>query len=291
MELFQLRYFLEVAKHENMSKAAEVLLISQPSISKAILSLEMELGVKLFDRRGKRIQLNEVGKVLRDRLTPIIRALENIHLDLQVISGAKKSLILLKVLAASSLLPDILQKFKNKHPYIDFQISQQQQSNRYDLCICATSPNFYFSNGLLLLSEEILLAVPADSPWKYYDSIELYELRDERFIMLNNNLPLRAITDQFFKTCGYSPDVAFESDNPNTIRDLVSSGLGISMWPEVSWGKIFSEKAKLIHIKNPVCRRNIFVTWQQDAVLNEQAQLFLYFLKDYFKLLLQCSLQ
>ena len=66
MELFQLRYFLTVAKYENFSKAADELLVSQPSISKAIMQLEQELGVQLFDRNGKRIKLNNAGKALQE---------------------------------------------------------------------------------------------------------------------------------------------------------------------------------------------------------------------------------
>lgn len=287
MELFHLRYFLVVAKYENFSKAASELFISQPSVSKAIGSLEAELGVELFIRNGKRIQLNEAGRALRDRLVPVIGAVDNLKHELQVVSGKTKSTLILNVLAASSLLPDMLVKFKNMYPLIDFQLTQKDKLAKCDLCICSTLPNIFLDNGLLVLSEEIMLAVPVNSPLGLKDSVELKDLREENFILLSNSLLLREITDHFFELCGYRPHIGFESDNPNTIRDLISAGLGISMWPEVTWGKIASDKAKLLHISNPICRRNIFVTWDKEELLSEHSRLFRTFIKDYFKGLLQ----
>ncbi len=73
MELYQLHDFLCVAKYENISKAAQELHTSQPTISKAIRALEDEIKVKLFDRNGKRVSLTRGGKILANRLTPCWR--------------------------------------------------------------------------------------------------------------------------------------------------------------------------------------------------------------------------
>lgn len=289
MELFHLRYFLSVAKHENFSRAAEELFISQPSVSKAILSLEKELGVSLFTRKGKRIQLNGTGQALQKRLLPVMGVLDNLPHELQVVSGCSRSTILLNVLAASSLLPDMLVKFRAIHPYIDFQITQKDRSAKCDLSICSTLPEAIPSNGTLVLSEEILLAVPVSSTLALRDSVTLNELKGENFIMLSKNRSMREITDHFFLSCGFSPQFSFESDIPSTIRDLVAAGLGVSLWPEVTWGKIPTEKAKLLHISNPHCRRNIYVISEDQTALSEQSLLFMAFVKDYFRTLLHDS--
>ena len=86
MELFHLRYFMTVAKYENFSKAAEELYISQPSISKAVLSLEKELGVSLFLRKGKRVQLNDTGLALKRKLEPVMSILDNLSKELRVVA-------------------------------------------------------------------------------------------------------------------------------------------------------------------------------------------------------------
>ncbi|MCC8057004.1 LysR family transcriptional regulator [Cloacibacillus sp.] len=283
MELFQLRYFLTVAKYENFSKAAEELLISQPSISKAIKMLETELGVSVFERKGKRVTLNNAGKALRERLNGIMSTLDNLQNELSVAAGAKQSTIIFNVLTASSLLPDILLKFKKEYPLINFHLIQKSVATKFDLCITSTLPDTLLNNGILVLGEDIKLAVPLTSHFSLYDSVDLRDLRQENFMLLNKGYTLRTITSHFFDLCGYSPNIAFESDNPHVIRDLVEAGLGISLWPELSWGKIRHHRAKLLHIKNPTCRRNIFVTWPDKKKISPEAQIFLNFIKFYFQ--------
>lgn len=70
MELYQLKYFLYAAKYENISKAAQALRVSQPSISRAVASLEKELQVELFERQGKRILLTRAGLTFREQISP-----------------------------------------------------------------------------------------------------------------------------------------------------------------------------------------------------------------------------
>lgn len=283
MELFQLRYFLTVARYENFSKAADELHISQPSVSKAVKLLETELGSALFERKGKRIELNNAGRVLQERLKGIMGALDNLPNEMRVASGAKESTIAFNVLATSSLLPDILSKFKKEQPLINFYLTQEHSVTKFDLCITATLPDILPNNGALVLGEDIKLAVPLTSPLSMCESVDLRDLKQERFLMLNKNYRLRAIMSHFFDLCGYSPNIAFESDNPHTLRDLVEVGLGVSLWPELSWGKIQRHKAKLIHIRNPVCRRNISVTWPENKEMSPEVKTFLRFLKSYFK--------
>ena len=78
MELFQLKYFLAVAKYEHVTKAAESLHIAQPAVSQAIRHLEEEFDTPLFDRENRHITLNATGKLLQKRLTPIMAALDAI---------------------------------------------------------------------------------------------------------------------------------------------------------------------------------------------------------------------
>ena len=286
MELFQLRYFLTVAKYENFSKAADELFISQPSVSKAIHMLEAELGVPLFDRSGKRIKLNNAGKTLQERLKGIMASLDNLPNELSVASGKSRETIILNVLAASSLLSDMLSKFKKDYPLINFELIQKGKSVKCDLCISSSLPNILPNNGTLVLSEEIKLAVPMTSPLALLNAVNLADLRNESFITLNENHMLHDITMHFFNLCGYIPNVAFESDSPQMIREFVNAGLGIAMWPESTWGKINSDKARLLDIKNPICRRNIFITWTENNTQKQEVRIFLEFAKNYFRQLI-----
>lgn len=78
MELLQLRYFLVAAQYQHMTKAAEHLQIAQPALSQAIHRLEAELGVPLFERKNRSIELNDEGKFLQKRLIPILSSLDRL---------------------------------------------------------------------------------------------------------------------------------------------------------------------------------------------------------------------
>ena len=83
MELLQLRYFLTTAEYQHMTKAAEHLQIAQPALSQAIHRLESELGIPLFERKNRSIELNDAGRLLQKRLIPIISALDRIPGELR----------------------------------------------------------------------------------------------------------------------------------------------------------------------------------------------------------------
>ena len=83
MELLQLRYFLVAAQYQHMTKAAEHLQIAQPALSQAIHRLEAELGVPLFERKNRSIELNDEGKFLQKRLIPILSSLDRLPEELR----------------------------------------------------------------------------------------------------------------------------------------------------------------------------------------------------------------
>lgn len=87
MELYQLKYFLYAAKYENISKAAQALRVSQPSISRAVVALEKELQVELFERQGKRIVLTRAGLTFREQISPILWKLEGLGDEMKKIRG------------------------------------------------------------------------------------------------------------------------------------------------------------------------------------------------------------
>lgn len=283
MELYQLKYFVTVARHENISTAAKELRITQPSISRAIHLLEQELGFSLFERDGKKIRLNIAGREVQKRLRPVLVVLDNMGHDLLALSGNANETIRLNMFAASCLLPDILVKFHKQYSNINFQITTMRELENYDLYVCATTPDIYPANGVLLLNEEIFLAVTMGSHLSFRNEIDLNELNGETFVLLSPGCTLRVHADRFLKSLGFIPNIGFESDSFYNVRDLVAAGLGVTFWPEVSWGEISEDKVKLLHIKSIVFRRNLFVVWPENSTLSDASHLFVKFLKDYFQ--------
>ena len=119
MELLQLKYFTAAAEQQHITKAAERLHIAQPALTQSIKKLEEEMGVRLFDRSGRNIVLNETGRLFLQRITPILAELENLPDEMREAAGIFQRTIHLNVTAASALITNIIIKYKELHPQID----------------------------------------------------------------------------------------------------------------------------------------------------------------------------
>lgn len=286
MELLQLKYFQTVAHLEHMSRAAEELRIPQPALSKTISLLEKELGVQLFDRRGKYIYLNQYGRAFLRRVDQALTALEDGKHEINDLCMKTFGEVKLAVLAASNLLPDLLSSFRKKHPHISFNLIQHFPNSKthpdYDLCISSSALKLDDSNNIPLITEEIFLAVPIEHPLANRSSIRLSEVAEDDFISLSRGKPLREITDIFCKYSGFIPRVIFESDDPATVRGLIRAGQGIAFLPSISWGGFAGSTMALLHIEEPNCERTITLTSAEERYLPHAACLFRDFTIEYF---------
>ncbi|MFR3069126.1 MAG: LysR family transcriptional regulator [Enterocloster sp.] len=268
MELLQLRYFLTAAEFQHMTKAAEHLQIAQPALSQAIRRLETELGVPLFERKSRSIELNEAGRLLQKRLLPILSALDRIPEEIKEGQYQTTHTIHLKLLAASSLITNRIIAYRALRPDVNFQLYQSDSHTDYDLCVSAKRTDWAaeeFSDYMVMLEEDLYLAVPSHSPYGDKDSICLADTRDSGYICLAGSRPIRKICNSYFSEAGFTPRIIFESDTTESVRNLIAAGLGIGFWPQYSWGPLTSEwgplssrsSVKLLPIKDQVCRRQI----------------------------------
>ena len=286
MELLQLKYFQTVARLEHMTLAAEELHIPQPALSKTISLLEKELGVLLFDRRGKYIYLNEFGKTYLKRVDQALSALEIGKHELDDLTGKEFGDIKLLILSASPLIPGLLASFSRLHPHINFNLIQHFSTSvsitDFDLCISSSPLKIPHTTSVPLITEEIFLGVPTGHRLSDRKRIRLSEVADDNFISLKKGKDLRDITDIFCKYSGFNPNIVFESDDPATVRGLINAGQGIAFIPSVSWGAYIGNSLSLLHIEEPVCERTISLTFKTEDYLSQASCLFRQFTLDYF---------
>ena len=291
MELLQLKYFQMVARLEHMTRAAEELGVAQPALSQTIARLETELGVPLFERVGRGIRLNQFGKAYAQRVERIFLEIEQGQRELAQIADGTQGQIELALSVATHLLPDLLSAFRQRHPAIRFRLlqhevttmTQQLSRGRVDLCI--TSPPLQQSGiaSIPLLTEEIRLAVPNWHPLAQRSRIRLEEVAEEAFICLKPEHSLRQLTESFCQQAGFRPQVAFESDEPSTIRGLIRAGLGIAFIPVVSWrGAVGASAVVEIPVEEPLCQRTIGLSWLAERSPSRAAQQFHEFAVHYF---------
>ena len=195
MELFQLRYFLAVAQFEHVTKAAESLHVAQPAVSQAIRHLEEELDMSLFDRENHHISLNSNGRLLQNKLLPIISALDRLPEEIKDASQSQP-VIHMNLRSASAIITSCIISYRTIHPEVKFKLSQKPEDPTADYIVSAVrSDTELLPSQHLLFQEDFYLAVPADSKLASLPSIKLERTAKESYVSLESNRPLRAICD------------------------------------------------------------------------------------------------
>ena len=291
MELLQLRYFLVAAQYQHMTKAAEHLQIAQPALSQAIHRLEAELGVPLFERKNRSIELNDEGKFLQKRLIPILSSLDRLPEELRKGKEAATHTVHLRLLSASALITNRIIAYRSLRPDVNFQLYQAENHSDYDLCVSAVRSDLKNTDyeddfdvcvtarradtapkenddATVMLEEDLYLAVPSHSPYGSRESIRLTDTKDADYICLGGSKPIRQITNSYFMEAGFTPHIIFESDTTESVRNLIAAGMGIGFWPACSWGPLTTNfggspghfPVKLLPITDQKCRRQIILT-------------------------------
>ena len=285
MEINQMRYFLEVASTQHVTRSAERLHIAQPALSKAIHNLEQELGVPLFASKGRNIVLTEYGKYLQEKMSGIISEIDDLPQELKSMADRENATIHLKVLAASTLITDAIIEYRRKHPKINFQLMQNDQSKIYDISVTTErvkSEEIFNSENRFELIEKIFLAVPAEHRLAKREKINLTEVEKDGFISLMGSKQLRWICDKFCRQAGFEPRIISESDNPAAVKNMVCSNMGICFWPEFSWGNLQKGSAVLLEIEQPLCEREIIFKCRENKLDNRAVRDFFEFLQEFF---------
>ena len=283
MELTQIRYFLEVADTKHMTNSAKNLHITQPALTQAIRRLEEDLGVPLFAAKGRNITLTEYGKYLQKKLMPLMKQLDEIPEQLNMMVKLEGETIHMNVLAASGLVMEAIIEYKKEHEDILFQLQQNSESEPYDIAV--TTKLFYqglSEKNSFACGEKIYLAVPKHGTYGKRESICLAEVAEEGFVSLLGSREFRYICDRFCQHAGFTPKIIFESDNPSAVKNMIAANMGIGFWPEFTWGSIENEHVRLLEIEEPVCQRDIIISYNMNKIDSRNVTEFYRFLVEFF---------
>jgi len=284
MELTQLRYFIEVAQTQHITKSAQKLHIAQPALSQSIKRLEESLGVPLFVSKGRNIQLTRYGEYLQNKITPLIEELDAIPSQLKRIAHIDNTTIHINVLAASSLVTEAIIGFKAEHEHINFELLQIKGNSLSDVDITTDIAGHNSSDDdTFILNEKIFLAVPRSSHFAVSDNISLSEMDDAGFICLSGSRQFRSICDAFCAHSDFKQNIIFESDNPSAVRNMIAANIGVGFWPEFTWGGVDDEKVKLLEVVDFPFSRDIIITKKNNKIDNNAVCDFFAYISDYFK--------
>lgn len=242
MNFAQLQYFLAVAREGKFSTAAESSYVSQSSLSKQIKSLEEELGVDLFVRSSKGATLTPAGEVFLEFATKSYRRYEDLLVRLEQYGTSSRLHIRIGALPLVSdygLHADLAEfQIENMGIQIDFversqgEIIRRLELDRLELAILRTdllSPTEY--EWIDLVRDEVCIVCSARHRLAHRSSVSAEQLRDERFVLLDEQ---SAVTVRFIEKCresGFSPNIIFTHTRHEPLIGGVSKNAGITALP------------------------------------------------------------
>lgn len=294
LELRQLQYFVQVARLQHVTKAAEELHVAQSAVSRQIHRLEDELGVRLFMQRGRNVQLTPVGQLFLRRAETILgdldRAVLEIHefLDPEVGEiriGFPHSL-------GINLVPQVVAAFRKLHPNVKFRFRQGMYPSlirdvvdaEVDLAFISPFPDRNdLVTGEVLLTEQLFAILPEGHPLALEDSIKLSDLKDEKFVLFSEGYSLRPIVWEACKEAGFTPKIGFEGEETSTIRGLVAAGMGVSLLPEMAVYESNSMMPAIVRISEPQVTRTIGLIRRSGEKLPLVVHMFHAFLLEFFE--------
>ncbi|MCX8084177.1 MAG: selenium metabolism-associated LysR family transcriptional regulator [Calditerrivibrio sp.] len=295
MDFKQIEAFVYVAKYKSFSRAAEKMLLSQPTVSTHINTLEEELGIKLFDRLSREVVLTESGQVFYDYAVDMIdlreRSIEAIKEFLNEISGNIK--IGSSTIIAEFILPSIIKEFNNKYPKTFFtmdiassqMIIQRLVDGILDLAIVARKIPKKDLEYKTILKDRIVLAVNKEHPFYSRNNVFLDEIINEKFVIREVGSGTRAAVEYALKSKGYD----FESLNATAIMSSthgiihsVKNGLGIAFVSELALIKdVCSNDIRGIPIVDLVVEKDIFLAYNKRKTSKKLIKSFLELIQNY----------
>src|SRR5882724_4270844 len=262
VELRHLRYFVAVAEMENVSRAALKLHVSQPALSRQIRDLEDELGVQLFERTGKAVNLTDAGRVfLREARTVLERtneAVKNVRAFAQ--TGETELHVGYSPLPGAQILPLVLRAFQQAmpdvhvrlHDWSNEQIAVGLRDGRLKVALVARAlkrgpfGDFRFEE---LLREHIRLAVPPNHPFAQRRSVSLADAAQQPFVGLTReDYPdYHGYLATLFASVKNKPQVIEEHDGMTSVVSAVEAGTGVAVALE-AFGYTFGNRVKLVRL-------------------------------------------
>lgn len=290
MEIKDLVFFQRVVKANSISKAAEELFISQSQVSRVISSLEHELGVELFERKGHKLELTPCGKIFYEDSSSII------DLCFKAIDRVKKTY------AGMRSQISFASNIEGRTEHFLSEITQSLDSDEVYMCaaplegIVRSLKNGVFSFAItvpavrdsefhteLLAEDELTLCVYEGHWTSRLDSVSMSDLKDERFVLAMSGYGTREVADSAFSLTGIAPRIAIETWDAKSSLEYVKLGMGITLCRKTIANSPKCNGLKFIPLSDKnLPKTSIGLSWKKDRTLSSDEMRFVEIARKFF---------
>lgn len=234
MEFYQLKCFYEVARLENVSKAAETLHVSQPALSICIRKLEEELGCELLVRNGRSIRLGVRGKAIIPYIEKIMSYQKEIMNTCQ--GKFESEELFIEARAAIPIVIDVVSHFHQDYPNIKIHMTNEENRDEVpDLIIGASCDAVLKSNIQAVYREQIVIAIPRILVQSYDIPVSYDFIRENTLIGISKNYSFNKIEEHYLNYNHLGLKHSIVCDSPAMLRNLLNNGTGIAFVPSKTW--------------------------------------------------------
>ena len=243
MDFGQVQAFLQVSQHRSFSRAAEVLQLTQPSITARIQALERELGEELFERGGRGVRLTDAGTAFLPYVERLLQTLQEGRDAVEEVRNIQLgSLRLGSALTISTyVLPQILHRFCDGFPGVDVfirtgrseQVLSMLLSDEVHVGLVRSLANAEVET-IDLYDDEIVLVAPPNHRFAGSGKTRVAEAAMEPIVLFDRGSSYYGLINNFFRQTGVIPNVAMELDSLEATKRMVEEGLGIALLPLVT---------------------------------------------------------
>lgn len=295
MDFHHLKYFVEVADKKSFSKAARTLHISQSAISRTIKALEDELGVVLFMRNAKAVELTDAGTIFLTHAKRVVFMFEHLKTDFENEFKLEQGSILIGLppITDAPIFAQLLGAFKREYPQIEIDLYEygskkieiSVQEGLIDLGIICTQPKEKEFESFFLNKDPMCVILHKENPLSKEKSIPLKKLANESLVLYRDDFNLH---DEIIRNCkkiGFQPKIVFETSQRDLMIQTVAANLGSALLPSrlcptKESNPDIAESVVILPLTDPEIIHTLYVIWKRGHYLSHASQLWIDFVRE-----------
>ena len=293
MTLQQITYFVEVAKTQHFTKAAQNLYVSQSSLSHSIQLLEKELEAPLFVRKsGKKVVMTEYAEAFLPYCERVLQDIDDAKKKIDQMRNPMSGVVTVgySYVNCATLVPDLFNQFYLDNDYKDItveflinheriRLEERAAQGNLDLVFSCT-PGWDGLDSMIIGQQELVVMLPINHPLAGRKSVTVAEIKDEPIVCYYHGWNLSNRIEEIYKDCGYRPNFTHYTMDWSAQVAMVSLGVGIMITPRLP---VDPHLVSVVELDHPMKWRDVYMLWANNRKLSPAVEYVRKYCADYFQ--------
>lgn len=292
MELRQLKYFVTIVEQMSFSKAAEILHISQPSLSNTIKNLEIEVGFQVLERNTRNMRLTEGGEILYERALQLLAESAAMEKEMaEVKESGSGNLSIGMIESAKHWMPKIIAQYTKQYPNMSLHLTEvlseeavQKSLRNYETHAIITNQQVKDEDieSIPLYDEKFVLLLHEAHPLRSREKVSIQDLATEPLIITSDGFQTRKDIMKAFESKAITPRIKYEIERFETALSFVSENLGVALIPENYLKNPRNYQIVSKKIDSPLLERTVYLSYLKNRYMSPANEAFILGMERFF---------